>query len=126
VTNEAAAGHLLAREACEDVDPAADGGDVVDHGRFELRRPPAGRFGRFELQRGDQVAVDLLLPLDQQGHVDFALRAPHERARVPHEGPGHGSRRQQQHHQPRHQLQLEDEVEHQHGGQRPEHCSDEA
>ena len=69
-----AAGHLLAREAFEHVDPSANGSDVVDDRPFKLHRAPGGRFGRLELQCGDQVAIELLLPLDQQGHVILGLR----------------------------------------------------
>ncbi len=62
-------------------------GDIVDDGVFELHRAPRGSVGRFELQGGDEVAVDSLLPLDQERQVDVRFpgdeRRPDKASQTP-------------------------------------------
>jgi len=64
---------FLARNPAHDVDLPTLDGHLLDHGLLELDRAPLRRLGCFELHGGDQVAVDVLLPLDQQGDVQLGL-----------------------------------------------------
>ena len=74
------------------VQPPAELGRLVDDPLLQADRAPLRGLGRFELDRGDQVAVDLLPALDQQGHVQFGFPMPQpgsrEAAEHPDQHPG--------------------------------------
>src|SRR5262249_1127848 len=69
----------------------AEMGHVIDNRGFELRRAPAGGFRLLELESRHEVAIDAVLPLDEQSHFELiflvAEPRPSELAESPHEPP---------------------------------------
>ena len=124
--NAEAAIELLVRNSLIDVQPAIELGDVIDDGVFQFARAPLVGILRLELQGRDQVAVDAVLPLDEERHVDVGLLVPQERGRELHRRPDQPDNAQHQQHAPgvgieRGAAQVERDVDQEDRQQNPQH-----